>query len=504
MSGFAVGCGEPDRESIEQMMGRIAHRGPFLYGVRESGAVMAGQNYLHADAPQARDGAEVPCHDDGGRFVTWDGQIGNLPALAEEEGVRPGAFREERLLLHLYEHHGADMFKFLNDAIFTCVVCDNGRMLAARDLLGIKTLFYGRRDGTLYLASELKALCAITDDVNEFPPGHCMDESGALKPFASLPEPPQPVREETEAIIAKVRDIIQRSFDAHVDFSAPTASLLSGGMDSSVIACLATDALRRREGPGARLKTYAIGVGESGDIHNARVVAEHLNTDHEELLVTLEQVIEALPDVIYNLESFDPSLVRSAVANFLISGKAREAGYEVLLSGEGGDEIFCGYAYLKDRPLSELTEQQIQCLGYLHSNASLRLDRMNLGHSMRVVAPLISGELLDYALTLPPDVKLHEEEDGTKVEKWIFRKAYEPDLPDVITKRLKAEFSQGSGSAGVMPQYFEDRYSDEEFAAAQKQYSFVRSKEEWYYFKLFREYFGDGKAAQTVGQWPKL
>ncbi len=283
----------------------------------------------------------------------------------------------------------------------------------------------------------------------------------------------------------------------------PTAGLLSGGMDSSVINYLASALHREKFGKDARLKTFAMGVGESEDIRSARVLADHINSDHHELIVDLEQVVEVLPEVIYYLESFDPSLVRSSVSNFLISKYAREHGIDLLLSGEGGDEIFCGYLYLKDFPPEELFVHQMECIGFLHNNASLRLDRMNHCNSIRVVAPLISGELFRYMLAIPPEYKQKPDGDE-KIEKWIFRKAFEPFLPEIITRRLKQEFSQGSGSAALLPDYFETSISDDELAETQAKYPLVRSKEELYYFQLFTDNFGDGPALDTVGQWISL
>jgi len=384
------------------------------------------------------------------------------------------------------------------------VISNGDEIFAARDLLGIKTLFYGRRDNTLYLATELKSLAAVTDDVNEFPPGHYMDGSGNLTRFAELPKtPPEHLHSDLNQMVEDIRDIIQRSLQSRVDFTVETGGLLSGGMDSSVINYLASQLYKEKFGNDARLKTFAVGVGESEDIISARVLANHINSDHHELTVDLEQIVEVLPEVIYYLESFDPSLVRSSVSNFLISKYAREQGIDLLLSGEGGDEIFCGYLYLKDFPPEELFVHQMECIGFLHNNASLRLDRMNHCNSVRVVAPLISGELFRYMLAIPPEYKQKPNGDE-KIEKWIFRKAFEPFLPEIITRRLKQEFSQGSGSAALLPDYFETSISDNELAKAQAKYPLVRSKEELYYFQLFTDNFGDGLAVETVGQWPKL
>jgi len=144
--------------------------------------------------------------------------------------------------------------------------------------------------------------------------------------------------------------------------------------------------------------------------------------------------------------------------------------------------------------------KQIECLGFLHNNASLRLDRMNQCNSIKVVAPLISGELLNYTFHIPPQYKQKQHENG-KIEKWIFRKAFENMLPSAIIKRIKQEFSQGSGSAYVLPNYFEGKVSDTDLASVQAKYPFIRSKEEYYYFRIFTEHFGTGRALETVGQW---
>jgi asparagine synthase (glutamine-hydrolysing) len=393
------------------------------------------------------------------------------------------------------------MVQHLDDAIFAFVISNGDENFAARDLLGIKTLFYGWKDDTLYFASELKSLVEVADDIYEFPPGHSMDSTGRLSRFSELPHaPPGTLHTDLDRMIKDIRAIIQRSLRNRVDFRVPTGSLLSGGIDSSVITYLASEAYREKFGKDMRLETFALGVGESSDIPNARVIATFINTDHHELIVDPEGILKVLPEVIYYLESFDPSLVRSAVSNFLISRYAREHGIQILLSGEGGDEIFCGYIYLKDFSADELFARQMECIGLLHNNGALRLDRMNQCHSIRVVTPLISGELLNYAMAIPPEYKQKPEGDE-KIEKWILRKAFETILPEGVVWRLKQEFSQGSGSASVLPHYFEDLISDEDLARAQAKYPMVRTKEELYYFRIFTEHFGSQHAVKTVGQW---
>ncbi|MBD3335354.1 MAG: hypothetical protein GF355_07540 [Candidatus Eisenbacteria bacterium] len=507
MSGFVVVQGAQDAESLRKSFARIRHRGPFLSGMDGDGSIRMAQNYLQADCPGADpETSAVPLrsNEDGRTRICYDGQMGNAAELGRAAGCAPGPFLEERLILKLYADFGSKMLDRLNDAIFAFVISDGEKLFAARDVFGIKTMFYGRVNGSLYLTSELKSLKEVTDDVNEFPPGHFMDGSGRLTRFASLPEaPPETWTEGADAIARRVYEIIERSVRARVDFARPTACLLSGGMDSSAIAHIAAQIHREHFGDGKRLKSYAIGSRDSGDLPNARLMAEQAGTDHEELVMDLDLLLDVLPEVIYSLESFDPSLVRSAAANFLISRHAAREGYEVLLSGEGGDEIFCGYTYLKDFPAEELFARQMECIGYLHNNASLRLDRANLWNSVRVVAPLISGELFEYALGIPPEYK-QRPMNGKKVEKWIFRKAFAEALPGEITERLKQEFSQGSGSAGLLPDHFETVYSDDELAEARSKHPLIRSKEELHYFRLFTDRFGEGKAVATVGQWKHL
>ncbi len=507
MSGLIVGFGRPDSLKIEEMFDKIRYRGPYLSGISINNKTIMAQNYLRADCPEAHpENDPVPVTNPGNEnsSICYDGQMGNSNDLCNTHGIPHGPFKEERLILYLFKKYGHKMFQYLDDAIFAFVISDGDNLFAARDLLGIKTLFYGYKDGSLYLATELKSMITVTDDVYEFPPGHYMDSGGNLTRFAELPKSqPEILHSDPNEMSETIRDIIQRSFQNRVNFEAPTGSLLSGGIDSSVIAWLASKAYRDKFGKDERLQTFALGVGESEDITCARLMADYIRSNHHELIVDLDQILAVLPEVIWSLESFDPSLVRSSVSNYLISKYASEQGMEVLLSGEGGDEVFCGYLYLKNFSADELFAQQMECIGFLHNNASLRLDRMNLCNSVRVVTPLISGELLKYAMGIPSEYKQRPDGDQ-KIEKWIFRKAYESVLPKEIVWRLKQEFSQGSGSADVLPKYFDETVKDEELKETKSSYPMVRSKEELYYFKIFIEHFGSGRAVETVGQWVSL
>jgi len=503
VSGLAVACSSANRNEVEAIMRTIAYRGPYVSAIYEGDQIILAQNYLQADGAVSGNGTKIPVRSPSNPnlMVCYDGQIGNWADLARDHNISDGPFREERLLLALYEKYGKEMLKHLTDTVFALVITDGKELFAARDVLGIKTLFYGWKDETLYLASELKGILQVTRKVYEFPNGYYMERSGQLTKFAELPKsPPKFWDSSVDTMVYDIREIIKRSFRNRVDFSVPTGGLLSGGMDSSVINYLASKAYKEKFGQSARLRTFAIGVGESEDIYSARLMASHIDSEHHELIVDFKQILEALPEVIYYLESFDPSLVRSSVSNYLISRHAKEQGIQVLLSGEGGDEVFCGYKYLGHYPTEELFAKQMECISFLHNNASLRLDRMNLCNSVRVVTPLISGELLQYSMAIPPQYK-QKPEGKRKIEKWIFRKAYESLLPEPIVWRSKQEFSQGSGSASVLSAYFEGQISDHELDGAQAEHPIIRSKEELYYFRLFTEHFGAERAVETVGQW---
>ncbi len=299
MSGLAVACGNSDLNEVEAIMRTIAYRGPYASGIYEGDQIILAQNYLQADGAVSGDGTKIPVRSPSNPnlMICYDGQIGNWADLARGHNISDGPFREERLLLALYEKYGKEMLQHLTDAIFSLVITDGKVLFAARDVLGIKTLFYGRKDKALYLASELKGVLQVTNEVYEFPNGHYMDRSGLLTKFAELPKsPPKLWDSSVDTMTRDIREIIERSFRSRVDFSVPTGGLLSGGMDSSVINYIGSKAYKNKFGQNARLKTFALGVGESNDIRSARIVASHIDSEHHELIVDFKQILDALPE----------------------------------------------------------------------------------------------------------------------------------------------------------------------------------------------------------------
>jgi asparagine synthase (glutamine-hydrolysing) len=488
MSGIVAAFGNPKLSEIQKMQETIKYRGKYNSGIFQKKDAILGQNYFEVD--KGRKGLmDIPVHSpkDSETRICYDGQMGNWKILAQQFGIKDGPYTEERILLTLFKKYEKGMLEYLKDTIFAFIISDGKKLLAARDTLGIKTLFYGyiKNTDTIYFSTELKSLIKVTSDVHEFPPGHYMDNSGQLKKFGQLPAlaTGNMENEKIDNITQTLVNMIEKSFCRRIELKYKIGCLLSGGLDSSIIASVFNKFNIKNNGSDARISTFSLGVGKSKDLKYAKLMSKYINSEHYEIKATVSEIINILPRVIYYLESFDPSLVRSAVSNFLISRYANS------------------HAHFKDSSKKNIFKQQKETLKALHDNAALRLDRMNSCHSIKVITPFISEELLNFALEIPIKHKIKKMDNGNMIEKWILRKAFEEQLPASITWRTKQEFSKGSGSANVLKNYFNEIISDKEFLEEKRKYPLVRNKEELYYFRIFIKYFGDGNAIQTVGQW---
>lgn len=235
-----------------------------------------------------------------------------------------------------------------------------------------------------------------------------------------------------------------------------------------------------------RLYTFSAGLPGAPDFEYARSLAEALKCQHHEIRVSLQKILEALPTVIYHLESFDALLVRSSVMNFLA---AQEAANYVLsvFSGEGGDELFGGYDYLKVLEPAKLGGELIDITLRLHNTALQRIERSSAAHSLVVYVPFLDPAVVDYAFRIPSEYKLH---DG--VEKWILRVAMEGIIPEAILKRPKSKFWEGAGVGDLLSVYADEHISTADFERDKLLPNGWRlnSKEELMYYRFFREYFG--------------
>ncbi|MCA1899828.1 MAG: asparagine synthase, partial [Chloroflexi bacterium] len=324
---------------------------------------------------------------------------------------------------------------------FACAQAQNGGLELRRDRLGVRPLYYGwTQDRAFCFASEVKALLVFTRDVHEMPPGYIFDgkEMRKVAEIALQPE----LNESSEAIARELRKRLEDLVAARIG-NGEVGSWLSGGVDSSVMVALARPHVRK-------LPTFAAGMPGAPDLEHARAVAEFVKTEHHERVIGPKEIFAALEDVIYTLESFDAWLIRSSVMNYLVAKTAADH-VPAVFSGEGGDELFAGYDYLKELDPAALPAELVDIANRLHNTALQRVDRCSSAFGTVAHVGFLDDGAVDYALQIPASLKLR---DG--VEKWILRKAMEGALPDSVLWRPKAKFWQGAGVEDFLARHAEE------------------------------------------------
>lgn len=365
----------------------------------------------------------------------------------------------------------------------------NGRPRLERDVFGVIPLYYGRRgDGALCFASEVKGLLEATKDVHEFPIG-CRYDGETFERYFDLTERP-PLTEAPDQLAAQLRIRLERAIQMRIH-SDEFGCFLSGGLDSSVMAALARPSVKR-------LWTVAAGVAGAPDLLYAREVADFIKCDHHEVIVTREDMLRILPDVIFHLESFDALLVRSSIMHYLAAQHIRQYGAEAF-SGEGGDELFAGYAYLKNLPRERLAAELINITGQLHNTALQRVDRCGAAYALRTHVCFLDPEVADYAFQIPVEMKLRQ-----GVEKWILRETVSDILPSGVLSRTKAKFWEGAGVQDLLAEHAESAVTDGDFARERTLPNgwVLGSKEELLYYRLFRERLGELADLSWMGRTP--
>ena len=314
----------------------------------------------------------------------------------------------------------------------------NGKLTLTRDELGVAPLYYGRdNSGRLCFSSEVKALILVTDKITEMLPG-CSFDGTILNPYFNL-KAKETLKDNPEEISGNLFDLLDQAVSSRIR-SGETGSWLSGGLDSSAMCALAA----RHTG---RLKTFSAGIKGAPDLLFAREMAEFIKSEHHEIVVKLDDMLTALPMVIYHLESFDALLVRSSITNFLVAKLASDHVSEVF-SGEGGDELFAGYEYLKSIPSANLGDELIQITASLHNTALQRVDRCASAHGTVGHVIFTDPAIVEYSLRIPVEYKIRN-----NIEKWILRKTLERYLPDSIFRRPKAKFWEGAGVKELISDY---------------------------------------------------
>ena len=514
------------RQKALTMAKRIRHRGPDWSGIYCGGSAILAHERLSIVDPQS--GGQPLYSPDRRQVLAVNGEIYNHRDLradfAGEYQFQTGSDCE--VILALYRRYGTDFIERLS-GIFAFALYDEERdeFLIARDPIGVIPLYIGRdTDGTLYCASELKALEGLCDEYEPFLPGHYYwsregkmrrwyrrdwtDYDAVRDRYASLP-----ADEAWQAQVADVRTALEAAVRRQLMSDVPYGVLLSGGLDSSVISAVAKlYADRRIETDGQQaawwpqLHSFAVGLKGAPDLEKARLVAEHIGTVHHEIHYTIQEGLDAIRDVIYYIETYDVTTVRASTPMYLLARVIKSMGIKMVLSGEGADEVFGGYLYFHKAPNAQaFHEETVRKLSKLHLYDCLRANKSLSAWGVEGRVPFLDKEFLDVAMRLNPAAKMCP---GHTIEKKIVREAFAQLLPEAVAWRQKEQFSDGVGYSWIdtLKAVTAAAVTDEQMAHAAERFPInpPQNKEEYYYRSIFEEHFPSASAARSVPSVPSV
>lgn len=491
MCGIAVALGKVDDGVVAAMLARIKHRGPDGEGLKRIGKALLG--HVRLAILDVAGGAQPMTNESGDLAVAFNGEIYNhLDLRAGLEARHRFRTRSDtEVLLHLYEEVHEDLFARL-DGMFAIALAGTHGLLLARDAMGIKPLYYGRQGNAFLAASELKAFPRM-DSLQMLPAGHALlvgsEPWSFVRPFPPLPSLRTPPLTE---VLQEIRRRLDRAVVKRLMSDVPVGVFLSGGLDSSLVAAL----MRPHT---LNLHSFAAGMAGAPDLAAARTVARFLGTEHHELIYTAADVKQALPAVIRCLESFDAPLVRSAIPMYFVSKLAAEY-VKVVLCGEGADELFAGYAYLRDLGGGERLKRELAEITVRLQDTNLqRADRVSMAHGLEARVPFLDLDLVRYVSRLPAALL---EPTASRPEKWLLREACRGLLPLEIEQRKKMKFSEGAGSAEVIADSLHHAMFPEEFRRDREVEPglVLRSPEELHYYRIWREVMGPYVSPHLVGR----
>lgn len=473
-------------ETFDRAFAKTASRGPDMQRTVRFGGGIVGFQRL-AIMGLTEEGMQ-PFFMDGNCAVCNGELYGFRPVKKQLEKKYTFASDSDcELILPLYKEYGLDMFGKL-DAEFAMVIYDaeRGSFVAARDPIGIRPLFYGYSEsGRIAFASEAKNLTDIVDEVRAFPPGHyyadgefvCYEDIAAVKEFR---------RDGIEEVTANIREKLVRGIEKRLDADAPIGFLLSGGLDSSLVCAVSARLM------GKPIRTFAIGMSTDAiDLKYAKQVADYIGSEHTEVVIDRDTVLGSLEEVVAALGTFDITTVRASVGMYLVCKYIREhTDIKVLLTGEISDELF-GYKYTDFAPTPAAFQQEAaKRVRELYMYDVLRADRCISVHGMEARVPFGDLDFVRYVMSVDPAMKMNVYGKG----KYLLRKAFEGDLlPHDILYREKAAFSDAVGHSmvGILKEYAEELYTDEEFREKRRRYSHAApfTKESLLYRELFEKHY---------------
>jgi asparagine synthase (glutamine-hydrolysing) len=492
MCGIAGVFQRPANQIVKTMVENISHRGPDGHGVMDGPNGTLGHTRL---AILDVEGGHQPM-DYRETTIVFNGEIYNYRELKRKHlaNLHVKTHSDTEVLIHLYRKFGPECVKLL-DGMFAFAIQHNGEIFLARDPIGIKPLYYGTtKDGKqFFFASEIKALVGLVESIKEFPEGHWYHSRIGWQKYYRLEETIRPFDGTENDALPAIKTTLREAVYKRLLADVPVGVSLSGGLDSSIVTALAREETEQ-------LHSFAVGVEGSSDLAAARQMSEYLDTIHHEYIYSTQDMVEALPDVLYHLESFDPALVRSAIPNYFLAKLASEH-VKVILTGEGADEVFAGYDYLAQYETpEELQDEMLYITNALHNTNLQRADRMSMAFGLEARVPFLDVRSVSLAMGIPADWKLHYE----RAPKALLRKSFADDLPDEIVNRPKEKFSMGAGSSNLITQQADIEISDQEFSSVRRRLNQewdygLQNKETLYYYKIMREFYEDEWILPTMG-----
>ena len=422
------------------------------------------------------------------------------------------------VIIPLYLQYGQDFIHLL-DGKFSFALYDgiNDTYLVARDPIGVTSLYQGwAKDGSLWFASELKALHQDCEKIEPFEPGTGYSSTtGKFRWYTPVwwdEDAPLPTKDADHTVL---REALEAAVLKRLMTDVPYGVLLSGGLDSSLIASIVCRNANKKvendekSGPwwSPRVHSFSVGLPGAPDLKYAAQVAEFLGTIHHEYHFSVQEGLDAIRDVISHLETYDVTTIRASTPMYLLTRKIKATGVKMVLSGEGADEVFGGYLYFHQAPSpAEFHRETVQRVKNLHLSDCLRAHKSTMAWGVEARTPLLDKAFLDVAMTLTPDSKFCA---GGRIEKHVLRAAFDtkdrPYLPDSILWRQKEQFSDGVGYSWIdsLREWASGQVTDAEFKAAEIRFPFntPATKEAYFYRGVFAELFPQQTCSLTVKKW---
>lgn len=503
------------RPQILEMAKTIRHRGPDWSGIySDEKAILAHERLAIVDPASGKQPLFSP---DKKLVLAANGEIYNHRKLRKK--FPDYAFQTEsdcEVILALYQEKGADFLDEMN-GIFGFAIYDTEKdeYFVARDHMGIIPLYIGwDQYGTFYVASELKALEGTCTKIELFPPGHYMSsKDGKFVQWYQRDWTDYDAVKENETNIAEIKEALEAAVHRQLMSDVPYGVLLSGGLDSSVVSAIAKKYAQKRIESGdekeawyPQTHSFAVGLEGSPDLAAAQKVADYIGTIHHEIKFTIQEGLDAIKDVIYNIETYDITTIRSSTPMYLMARVIKSMGIKMVLSGEGADEIFGGYLYFHKAPNArEFHEETVRKLDKLHMYDCLRANKSLAAWGIEGRVPFLDKEFIDVAMRINPKDKMI---NGERMEKWVVRKAFEEMLPESVAWRQKEQFSDGVGYSWIdtLKELVDKEVTDEQMASAKFRYPIQTpiNKEEYYYRTIFEGHFPSDAAALSVPQEPSV